>query len=77
MIFRYELMQSGRPEETRGLLVAEYRETFANPYKAAALGYIDAVIKPEETRARIVEALVMLENKKDQNPPKKHGNIPL
>ena len=77
IIFRDELMQSDRPEETRERLVAEYRETFANPYKAAALGYIDAVIKPEETRARIVEALVMLENKKDQNPPKKHGNIPL
>ena len=77
IIFRDELVQSDRPEETREQLVADYRETFANPYKAAALGYIDAVIKPEETRSRIIEALAMLENKKDTNPPKKHGNIPL
>ena len=55
----------------------QYLEKFSSPYKAAALGYIDAVIKPDETRPRIIEALAALENKKDANPPKKHGNIPL
>jgi propionyl-CoA carboxylase beta chain len=77
IVFREELAKSDQPGETKERLVAEYRETFANPYKAASLGYIDAVIKPEETRPRIIEALAMLENKKDHNPPKKHGNIPL
>ena len=77
IVFREELAKSDQPSETKERLVAEYRETFANPYKAASLGYIDAVIKPEETRPRIIEALAMLENKKDHNPPKKHGNIPL
>ena len=50
---------------------------FANPYKAAELGYVDDVIVPEDTRPRIVNALEMLRNKRDTNPPKKHGNIPL
>ena len=77
IVFRDELAKSDQPGERKERLVAEYRETFANPYKAASLGYIDAVIKPEETRPRIIEALAMLENKKDHNPPKKHGNIPL
>jgi propionyl-CoA carboxylase beta chain len=77
IVFRDELAKSDQPGETKEQLVADYRETFANRYKAASLGYIDAVIKPEETRPRIIEALAMLENKKDHNPPKKHGNIPL
>ena len=77
MIHRREICQSEDPDETRKQLEADYAEKFSNPYKAAALGYIDAVIKPEETRSRIVRALAMLENKKDSNPPKKHGNIPL
>jgi propionyl-CoA carboxylase beta chain len=77
IVFRNELVASEDPGATKERLVADYRATFANPYKAAALGYIDAVIKPHETRPRIIEALAMLENKKDQNPPKKHGNIPL
>jgi propionyl-CoA carboxylase beta chain len=77
IVFRDEIVQAEDPEAVRSKLVEEYRRTFANPYKAAALGYVDAVIKPEETRPRIVEALQMLANKKDQNPPKKHGNIPL
>ncbi|MBN1583397.1 MAG: acyl-CoA carboxylase subunit beta [Anaerolineae bacterium] len=58
-------------------LVAVYRDKFANPYVAASKGYIDAVILPGETRARIIESLAMLENKRDGLPPKKHGNIPL
>jgi propionyl-CoA carboxylase beta chain len=76
-VFREELTRSEDPEASRARLVAEYRKTFANPYKAAELGYIDGVIKPEETRPRIIDSLQMLETKKNQNPPKKHGNIPL
>jgi propionyl-CoA carboxylase beta chain len=77
IIARDEITSSEDPEGTRQKLVGEYRENFANPYRAAALGYIDAVIMPEKTRPRIIEALAMLQNKKDSNPPKKHGNIPL
>jgi propionyl-CoA carboxylase beta chain len=77
IIARDELAQADDPVSKKAELVADYRERFANPYRAAALGYIDAVIMPEETRPRIIEALSMLENKKDVNPPKKHGNIPL
>ena len=57
--------------------VEEFRQRFANPYVAAERGYIDAVIQPRHTRARIINALEMLETKRDKNPPKKHGNIPL
>jgi propionyl-CoA carboxylase beta chain len=57
--------------------VADYRDKFANPYKAAELGYIDDVIDPADTRPKIIEALRMLRNKQSTNPPKKHGNIPL
>jgi propionyl-CoA carboxylase beta chain len=77
VIHRNEIAQAENPQERRKQLEAEYAERFSNPYKAAALGYIDAVIRPEETRPRIIEALAMLENKADTNPPKKHGNIPL
>jgi propionyl-CoA carboxylase beta chain len=55
----------------------DYRAKFANPYIAAARGYIDDVIEPKTTRPRIIRAFEMLETKKDSNPPKKHGNIPL
>ena len=58
-------------------LVQQYREQFANPYVAAARGYIDDVIEPRETRPRLINGLEMLANKRDSNPPKKHGNIPL
>ena len=57
--------------------VAEFRERFANPYIAAERGYVDAVIRPRETRRRLIPALEMLDSKRDKNPPKKHGNIPL
>jgi propionyl-CoA carboxylase beta chain len=77
IIFRKELAAADDPETRRAELVAEYREQFANPYVAAARGYIDDVIEPSETRPRIIEALKMLQNKRDANPPKKHGNIPL
>jgi propionyl-CoA carboxylase beta chain len=62
-------------EEAR--LVAEYERKFANPYEAAARGYIDAVIEPRETRARLIASLRLLATKRDRNPPRKHGNIPL
>jgi len=77
VIYRKEIAQADDPDAKRKELEAEYAARFSDPYKAAALGYIDAVIMPEETRPRIVEALAMLETKKDTNPPKKHGNIPL
>jgi len=77
IVFRNEIAKATDPEKTREELIQNYRETFANPYKAAELGYIDAVILPEDTRRHIVQALEMLQNKRQSNPPKKHGNIPL
>jgi len=77
VIHRREIEKSDDPEKTRKELEAQYEAQFSDPYKATALGYIDAVIKPEETRPQVIEALSMLANKQDQNPPKKHGNIPL
>jgi acetyl-CoA carboxylase carboxyltransferase component len=77
IIFRHELAEAEDREARKAELVAEYREQFANPYVAAARGYIDDVIEPHETRPRLIEALHMLQNKRDNNPPKKHGNIPL
>ena len=77
IVFRKEIAAAADPEGERERLVREYREQFANPYVAAARGYIDDVIEPQETRPRLIEALRMLRNKRDANPPKKHGNIPL
>jgi propionyl-CoA carboxylase beta chain len=77
IIFRNEIAKAEDPEKRRQELIQEYRETFANPYKAAEIGYIDAVIFPENTRKHIIESLEMLRNKRQENPPKKHGNIPL
>ncbi|MBC7226568.1 MAG: acyl-CoA carboxylase subunit beta [Thermoflexales bacterium] len=77
IIFRKEIAAAADPEAERERLVREYREQFANPYIAAARGYIDDIIEPQETRPRLIEALKMLRNKRDANPPKKHGNIPL
>ncbi len=64
-------------DEEKADAVLEYREKFANPYKAASLGYIDEIINPKDTRKKIIEALEMTQNKRKSNPPKKHGNIPL
>ncbi len=77
IIFRKELEKAKDPAKKKAELVAEYREKFANPYVAAERGYIDGVIEPKETRPRLINALEMLENKRDSNPAKKHGNIPL
>jgi len=77
IIFRDELANAADPDAERARLVSEYEERFANPYSAAARGYVDEVILPSETRARIARALAMLENKRQAVPAKKHGNIPL
>jgi acetyl-CoA carboxylase carboxyltransferase component len=77
VVMRREMEQADDPVARKAELVAEYREKFANPYVAAERGYIDDVIEPRETRARLINALEMLQNKRDVNPAKKHGNIPL
>ena len=77
IIFRNELSNAADADIKRTELVDNYRETFANPFKAAELGYIDEVIDPLDTRPRLIQALEMLQNKRGDNPPKKHGNIPL
>ncbi len=77
VIFRKELAEADDPQAAREKLVADYRERFGNPYSAASLGYIDEIILPEHTRAMIFSALEALKDKRDENPPKKHGNIPL
>jgi len=64
-------------ERLRREKIAEFRERFANPFVAAERGYIDAIIEPAETREHIITSLRALENKRDSNPRKKHGNIPL
>jgi len=77
IIFRDAIMKAKDPQTERERLVNEYRETFANPFKAAELGYIDEIIMPADTRPHLIRALDMLQNKREKNPPKKHGNIPL
>jgi acetyl-CoA carboxylase carboxyltransferase component len=77
IISRKEIEQAKDPVQRKAELVAEYREKLANPYVAAERGFIDDVIEPKETRPRLINALEMLQNKRDSNPPKKHGNIPL
>jgi propionyl-CoA carboxylase beta chain len=77
IVFRGELASADDPDALREQLAREYRENLANPYVAAARGYIDDVIEPRETRPRLISALEMLQNKREVNPPKKHGNIPL
>ena len=77
IIFRKELEKADDPLMKKAELVAEYRRKFASPYVAAERGYIDDVIEPKETRPRLINALEMLSNKRDANPAKKHGNIPL
>ncbi len=77
IISREQIQGAADPASERDRLVQEYREKFANPYRAAELGYIDDVIDPADTRPRLIDALRMLKTKRDVNPPKKHGNIPL
>ena len=77
IIYRRELAESDDPVAKKAELVDEYRNAFANPYQAASLGFIDEILRPEDTRSRLIDAFDSLENKRDTNPPKKHGNIPL
>jgi len=77
IVFRERLAQAADPEAERRLLVAEYEERFANPYVAASRGYIDEVIRPSETRSRVVGAFAVLDGKRQPGPRRKHGNIPL
>lgn len=77
IIFRNELAKAEDPVAKKDELVEHYRDTFANPFKAAELGYIDEVILPEQTRPRLIQALRALRSKREALPPKKHGNIPL
>jgi propionyl-CoA carboxylase beta chain len=77
VIYRDQIDAAPDPEAERMRLVADYEERFANPYIAAARGYVDDVIRPSETRPRLIRGLEILAGKRDTNPPKKHGNIPL
>jgi propionyl-CoA carboxylase beta chain len=77
IIFKNNIAKSKYPEKEMEKLMQEYRKKFANPYVAAERGYIDDVIKPHETRSRLINGLEMLSTKVDSNPKKKHGNIPL
>lgn len=77
ILYRREIAEAEDPEALRADLVQDYREKFATPYVAASWGYLDDVIEPSQTRPRLINALEMLQNKRDENPPKKHGNIPL
>jgi propionyl-CoA carboxylase beta chain len=77
ILYKRELDAAADPARARAEKVAEFREKFANPYVAAARGFVDEVIHPRETRRKLISALRNLEGKRDRNPPKKHGNIPL
>jgi propionyl-CoA carboxylase beta chain len=77
ILYRKQLKEAKDPKALEKKLIDEYTKKFANPFVTASKGYIDAVIRPSESRSRIIESLEMIENKRDSNPPKKHGNIPL
>jgi propionyl-CoA carboxylase beta chain len=77
IIYRRELVEAKNPAAQRTELLNNYRDLFANPYKAAELGFIDQVIRPEDTRRHVSRAFALLKNKRQENPRRKHGNIPL
>ena len=77
IIFKNQIAKAKDPQKETVRLINEYREKFANPYVAAERGYIDDVIKPHETRLKLITGLKLLKTKVDSNPKKKHGNIPL
>jgi propionyl-CoA carboxylase beta chain len=77
VLYRKELADTINPDEKRQHLIKEFTDKFANPYVAAERGFIDEVIEPSQTRPKLIRALSLLQNKRDSNPPKKHGNIPL
>ena len=77
IVYRREIDRAQDKDATRAGFVAEYKQTFANPYKAAELGFVDEVIYPRQCRRRLAACLEMLATKREKNPPRKHGNIPL
>jgi propionyl-CoA carboxylase beta chain len=77
IVYKRELDKSDNYAADRAAKVEEFRDRFANPYIAAERGFVDAVIRPRDTRKKLVQALEMLDTKRDKNPSKKHGNIPL
>ena len=77
IIYRRDLVEAKNPAAQRAELLTNYRDLFANPYKAAELGFIDQVIRPEDTRRHVSRAFALLKNKRQENPRRKHGNIPL
>jgi len=77
IVYKRELDAAANREQVRREKIEEFRDRFANPYVAADRGFVDAIIQPRETRKKLIQALAMLENKRDKNPAKKHGNIPL
>jgi propionyl-CoA carboxylase beta chain len=77
ILYKREIEAATDKDAARAKRVAEFKEKFANPYVAAARGFVDEVIRPRQTRARLIAALATLDAKRDKNPPKKHGNIPL
>jgi propionyl-CoA carboxylase beta chain len=77
ILFRREISGAPDPEGSRREKIEEYQDKFASPYVAAERGFIDEVIEPKDTRRKLIRALKLLENKRDTNPPRKHGNIPL
>jgi propionyl-CoA carboxylase beta chain len=77
ILFRKDITASDDPAKATDEKIQEYRDKFAHPYIAAGRGYLDDIIDPRDTRPRLIEALSTLKGKRDKNPPKKHGNIPL
>ncbi|MGZ8378966.1 MAG: carboxyl transferase domain-containing protein, partial [Gemmatirosa sp.] len=77
IIYKKEIAAADDSQAAMDQKVAEYTEKFANPYVAAARGYVDDIIDPRDTRPRLIDALDTLQTKRDRNPPKKHGNLPL
>jgi propionyl-CoA carboxylase beta chain len=77
IVYKRDMEHAANRDEMRQRKIEEFRDRFANPYVAADRGFVDAVIQPRETRKKLIQALEMLGTKRDKNPPKKHGNIPL
>jgi propionyl-CoA carboxylase beta chain len=77
ILYKRELQEAGDPVALRARLVAEFREKLANPFVAASRGFVDEIIQPRQTRMKLIAALASCDGKRDKNPPKKHGNIPL
>ena len=77
ILFRDRIRQADDPEAETARLIEDYGNKFANPYGAAARGFVDDVIDPRDTRPRLIDALRTLVTKRDKNPPRKHGNVPL